>query len=107
MKRLAFLFGVLMAPMLLQAAELSAEDERALRSALDEHLRDADSAKFKDLKYGAEGSFCVKVNAKNAYGAYAGYSPFMGMKLQSGKFFILKGGSSAVEQVCRQQGMLD
>lgn len=39
-------------------------------------LRDPDSAKFKGVKETGHYSFCGWVNAKNAFGGYAGYQPF-------------------------------
>lgn len=55
-----------------------------IRSFLDDVLKDADSAKFKDvviwLKPGAEPvhSICGQINSKNSYGAYGGYKTFFG-----------------------------
>nr|WP_313011603.1 hypothetical protein [Brucella intermedia] len=56
---------------------------RELRSALEEQLLDAQSARFKDVcivqkHEGMKGDFayCGSVNAKNKFGAYVGYKEF-------------------------------
>lgn len=54
-----------------------------VRAALQDQLKDADSAKFRNVKIATagehKGTICGEVNAKNSYGAYGGYSAFMGM----------------------------
>lgn len=63
----------------------SAKEIAIIRASFEDKLKDADSAKFKDVlvyvKPGAEPvhSLCGQVNSKNSYGAYAGYSPFFGV----------------------------
>lgn len=55
-----------------------------IRAYLDNVLKDAESARFKDvviwLKPGPEPvhSICGQVNSKNSYGAYGGYKTFFG-----------------------------
>lgn len=51
------------------------ELEAVMRDRLQDILKDADSAKFRDLRKVGDG-ICGMVNAKNSYGAYAGYEPF-------------------------------
>ena len=46
--------------------------QRLVRSYVVEHLKDPDSAQFRN-QYG----LCGEVNAKNAYGGYTGYMRFM------------------------------
>jgi len=63
----------------------SAKEIALIRSSLDDRLKDAESARFKDvliyLRPGPDAihSICGQVNSKNSYGAYAGYSPFFGV----------------------------
>lgn len=49
--------------------------EAIARERLQSVLKDADSAKFRDLRRKGEG-ICGSVNALNSFGAYAGYAPF-------------------------------
>lgn len=51
----------------------------AIKADLETKLKDAASAKFQNVKVQQEGNFCGLLNSKNSYGAYAGYTPFMGM----------------------------
>lgn len=51
------------------------ELETLARERLQQSLKDADSAKFRDLRKVGD-DICGLVNAKNSYGAYAGYEPF-------------------------------
>lgn len=58
-------------------------DEKRLRAAFEEKLKDAESARFRAIKQGnleSEGSWrvCGEVNAKNSFGAYEGFQPFLG-----------------------------
>lgn len=50
----------------------------AIKAGLEMQLKDASSAKLQRVRVKGE-HFCGMVNAKNSYGAYAGYSPIMGM----------------------------
>lgn len=56
------------------------------KSAVLSTLRDAESARFRNLEYhhlrdrktgGIEGDVCGEVNAKNGFGAYGGYKKFI------------------------------
>lgn len=82
----------------------TASDIKALRVAMDDKLKDSDSAKFKDVRIAGDGVTCGLVNSKNSYGAYSGYQPFMAMKLSSGKFFVLS-VDEAAGQVCASKGI--
>ncbi|MFG0919435.1 hypothetical protein [Pseudomonas sp. CJQ_11] len=58
-------------------------DLAGIKVAMDNVLKDADSAKLKNVFLTPEDKawrICGRVNSKNSYGAYAGYSPFLGMK---------------------------
>ena len=59
-------------------------NEKALRAGLEEKLKDADSAKIKDITYSPTNNpkiwnICGSVNAKNGYGAYSGFGRFYGL----------------------------
>lgn len=61
----------------------TAADLAGIKVAMDDVLKDADSAKLKNVFLTPEEKawrICGRVNSKNSYGAYAGYSPFLGMK---------------------------
>lgn len=66
------------------AAQTASIDEVALRVAMEDVLKDSESARFRNLDvfedpYLGDGQYtlCGEVNAKNSYGAYIGYKPFM------------------------------
>ena len=50
--------------------------EREAREALQDVLKDAESAKLRNVKREFGGSICGEVNAKNGFGAYGGFKPF-------------------------------
>lgn len=91
------------------AAKPPAINHKALKAAFEERLKDADSAKFKDLTQKsseAAGSWqlCGEVNAKNSYGAYSGYEPFLAMSfVEKGKpvQYMILGIGEAAGMVCR------
>lgn len=70
---------------------------------MDDRLKDSDSAKLKDVRVGKDGTTCGLVNAKNSYGAYAGYEPFIAMKLSVGSFYVL-GVGDGVGDLCASKG---
>lgn len=56
----------------------SPKELSAIRASLQEQLFDADSAKFMHVQVNADQTIaCGLVNAKNRYGAYVGFRPFM------------------------------
>lgn len=65
------------------AVEAGASDEAAIAEAKERvarEMRDPESAQFRDIKVlpGKEGPIiCGQVNAKNAYGGYVGFNPFL------------------------------
>lgn len=87
-------------------------DEKALRVAMEDALKDADSAKFKDIQYKAgetpgAWTMCGSVNAKNAYGGYAGFERFAGFVAKDGKkvtYIVLRVGGVS-DEYCASKGM--
>lgn len=82
-------------------------NEGALKESMDEHLKDASSARFRNIQYkpsNAAGmwNMCGEVNAKNSFGGYGGYEPFLGFVVREGKsqpsYVVLRvgGGAKAV-----------
>jgi hypothetical protein len=75
---------------------LSPKQRKALYDAVTENFKDPSSAQFRkielvdgrDAKKPGEGIYCGEVNAKNSYGAYAGYMPFIGAVLGDGALAI-------------------
>lgn len=86
------------------ATGLTAEEIERLRSAMDGRLKDSQSARFKDVRVGDKGTTCGLVNAKNSYGAFAGYVPFMAVKISTGDFYVVDIGEVA-GQVCQKKGI--
>ena len=89
----------------------SKADLSGVVKAMEETLKDAASARLKDVVLisgdtpGAH-TICGKVNAKNSYGAYAGYEPFMGMRLKSpnGNYsYVVLSISEAAGKVCANE----
>lgn len=87
----------------------------ALRESLQSTLKDADSAKFKDVEISLDGkgTACGLLNAKNSYGAYGGYSYFVGAVFSEPHkpIFALvvsvdDGESDVAEKMCKQYGMI-
>lgn len=89
-------------------------NERLLKAAMEDHLKDADSAKFKDVRYktaSASGMWvmCGYVNSKNSYGAYPGYERFAGMVArEAGKtvYIVLRvDGDGVADEYCASKGL--
>lgn len=107
---------MLLSSFALAAAQISAAgvvaasdaDLSAIAVAMDEVLKDATSARLKDVVLvsgDTPGAYmvCGKVNAKNSYGAYAGYEPFMGMRLtlpEERYSYVVLGVGEASGKVC-------
>lgn len=77
-----------------------------LRSALDTRLRDSQSARFREVALrrsidGTAWEICGLVNAKNAYGGYAGYTHFTGMIVDT-TYVVTAIGENA-EAACRMR----
>lgn len=85
-------------------------DEQALRLAMEDTLRDADSAKFRKLRAGPDPAtpgaviLCGEVNAKNMHGAYVGYTPFLAVALSKGGYYVV-GVSQDSGVLCKQKGI--
>lgn len=88
-------------------------NERALREAMEMHLKDAPSARFKNIRQKKTEAntpgiwdICGEVNAKNSYGGYAGFETFVGATLKEGKdpvqYFVVRVGGVA-DQMCAQK----
>lgn len=86
-------------------------NQQLLREAMESVLKDADSAKFKNIRY-AEASpdswtMCGEVNAKNSYGGYAGFETFAAMAFKEGgkaKYFVLRVGGVS-DEFCANYGL--
>lgn len=81
----------------------------AIKAGLEMQLKDAASAKLRSVRVKGE-TFCGMVNAKNSFGAYAGYSPITGMvfKDTTGKLLAAVMGADSPEatrQVCEDKGL--
>lgn len=59
---------------------LSFEEQKALFAGLSDQLRDPTSAQVRLLRHSTTNSLgiCGELNAKNGFGAYVGFVPFMG-----------------------------
>lgn len=59
--------------------ELTDSEKKEVESAVKDKLKDPYTADFKHNKLiykGKDGVYCGRVNSKNSYGAYAGFTPF-------------------------------
>lgn len=59
------------------SAPLRPADKATIAKVVKNQLKDADSAKFRWPAPRAFGLYCGWVNAKNSYGGYTGFEPFM------------------------------
>ncbi len=53
---------------------------KAAKDAISKDMKDPNSTQFRDIKQYKYGTFdvvCGEVNAKNSYGAYTGFKPFV------------------------------
>ena len=88
-------------------------NEKALRLGFESLLKDADSAKFRDIEYKASenaGSWtmCGEVSAKNSYGAYNGYEAFLAMAIKEKNTpikYLVFGIGEASAKVCTDRGL--
>jgi hypothetical protein len=87
------------------AAPGTAQDVRAIKASLQSRLKDADSAKIRGVQVAADGTTCGMLNAKNSYGAYNGFEPFLAVKLSGGKFYFIGSGDTAAH-MCADKGMI-
>lgn len=79
-------FAALVVPTIAVAAVRPATQAEitAIRASLQTQLKDADSAKFLNVRMNGS-SVCGQVNCKNAFGAYVGFRTFFGMVFQPAK----------------------
>lgn len=102
--------------------DATVEEIESIREALQERLKDADSAKFRNVRViGTANELCGDVNAKNGMGAYSGYSKFNGLlitnqtdhvvnNVQPGKssayiLFVDDETNSAATAICKKKGI--
>lgn len=90
--------------------DATAEEIEAVREAMQDRLKDADSAKFRNVyAIGSIPSICGEVNAKNSMGAYSGYSAFSGVLIRNQTDHVVNGvapgKSSAVVFLIDEEGM--
>ncbi|MNL29685.1 hypothetical protein D3C87_1513770 [compost metagenome] len=86
--------------------------DRELQTAFDRHLKDAPSARFRDVTFARKGEsgvwvMCGYVNAKNSLGGYAGFSRFIGAAVTEGKraqYVVMELGEVA-DATCAQNGL--
>lgn len=84
-------------------------DEKLLREAMADRLKDAESAKFKSVKYAQESpglwKMCGDVNAKNTYGGYAGFTRFYALVSKDGKkppFYMVMAIGDLADTMCQK-----
>lgn len=98
----------------LPSKPLTAANKVQITKAVKQLLKDPDSARFRWPGVQEWGLYCGWVNAKNSYGGYAGFEPFMVMggvgsgPKADGTFTVYKaeigGGDGIVEKMCSQHG---
>lgn len=54
------------------------------RTSVASHLKDPDSAKFRNERQVSDVAICGEVNGKNMFGAYSGFAQFLAMKRPGG-----------------------
>lgn len=86
------------------ALDADKRDLDEIKAAMEDRLKDSESARFKRVVILDDGTTCGQVNSKNSFGAYSGFEPFMAMKLSSGKFYVLDVGESS-RSVCKDRGV--
>lgn len=72
--------------------EITRQQEDFAKNVISEMLKDPESARFRSM-YGAKGNvekiaICGEFNAKNSYGGYTGYKPFMVFEGDSDRGFV-------------------
>lgn len=95
---------VVASPVFAAGSKATPADIAAIKAAMEDRLKDADSAKIKDVRIAKDGTTCGRVNAKNSYGAYGGFEPFIAMKLSTDSFYVLGVGEEA-GTLCESKGI--
>lgn len=57
--------------------DLTAAETAAIKTVVEDKLKDPESARFKWEKWNGGIYYCGMVNAKNSYGGYVGFVPFI------------------------------
>jgi hypothetical protein len=87
-------------------------NEKLLKEAMSSSLKDAESARFKSIRYVPSNTagmwkMCGEVNAKNSYGGYAGFSRFYGLVSQKAKeppYYIVIAMGETADSMCKKMG---
>lgn len=58
---------------------LTPGEKAAIKAAVDDKLKDPSSAQFKWGKWNRSPYYCAAINAKNSYGGYIGFVPFLAL----------------------------
>jgi K+-transporting ATPase A subunit len=95
---------VICSPAFAAGSKATTADISAIKVAMEDRLKDADSANIKDVRIAKDGTTCGQVNAKNSYGAYGGFEPFIAMKLEPNSFYVLGVGGEA-GTLCESKGI--
>lgn len=92
-------------------ADLSPADRQAVVSAVQDHLYDGESARWRWPPLTTDaGGYCPWVNAKNTLGAYTGFRQIvvLGARLNDGRYEVsqvpLDLSPDAVARLCRRWG---
>jgi hypothetical protein len=111
---LAALIGISSSGSALPSKPLTAANKQQIATAIRNLLKDPDSARFRWPAVREWGLYCGWVNAKNSYGGYTGFQPFMIIggvgdgPRSDGKFLVIKaeigGGDGIVEKMCVDHG---
>lgn len=90
------------------ARDATESEVEIIRAAMAEKLRDAEAARFLDVQVLEHGVVCGKVNSKNAFGAYAGYTVFTGSIFAGiDRAIVLRvdaEGSTVAARMCTEKG---
>lgn len=70
---------ILSAPAVTAARDLTTIEKSHITAAVGEKLKDAESARYTWPKWDRSGTYCGTVNAKNSYGGYIGYVPYLAL----------------------------
>ena len=87
-------------------------NEKLLREAMESHLKDSDSAKFRSVRYlpgdtGGLWQMCGEVNAKNSFGGYVGFTRFFGVVTKDSKtppYYIVMAVGETADSMCMKNG---
>jgi hypothetical protein len=112
------IFAALANPALAQVRPMTASERASISKSLADQLKDPASAKFKFtpiISGKTSGVICGQVNARNSYGGYTGFQPFIAMtaKNTSGRtigVFVSQGSVNVSDgqialQMCADKGL--